>query len=374
MVKWALVGHLPPPSAASGVESVERNWAVVKWNVLVVDDQPDIYAVTEMALKRKSWWGRGFATEYCESGKAARELLAQRPRDHFSVALIDVVMESEHAGLELVDHIRDRCPRSLRLILRTGQPGTAPEESVLRDYDIDHYLAKSEATAERIYNVVRASLRASVDLATLQALQTQTQRLASVLREGGDLAQLMSAVAEGLKFLDMVYEMRSALIPDVEASEDGASGVAGAVDLDPSLVGSALRAALSKGLGMGELVTSADLGLAENQFVVLVPIFTKKESHGSTKAVGETERSPSLREKIRRMLMGPSIDETFARLYTGVFVAFAGKPSPRKVLNVAYDLSMFLESWKLSCSTLYLQERDAYERAEVEMNISGPSM
>ena len=69
-------------------------------------------------------------------------------QENISVGLIDVVMESNHAGLDLIKYIRqDIGNHDIRLILRTGQPGEAPEEAVIRDYDINDYKNKTELTA-----------------------------------------------------------------------------------------------------------------------------------------------------------------------------------------------------------------------------------
>src|SRR4051794_34639722 len=115
------------------------------WNVLVVDDSEDMHDVTRLALKRKTWRGRRIALTHAMSGREARELL-QRGEQNFHCALVDVVMESSHAGLELCDFIRSNLPRPLRIVLRTGQPGVAPPQQVMNDYDIDYYLAKPEVT------------------------------------------------------------------------------------------------------------------------------------------------------------------------------------------------------------------------------------
>src|SRR5262245_58813160 len=119
------------------------------WRVLIVDDEPDIHAVTDLALKFKQWRNKRFQLSRADSAAEAKELLS-KPGNNFQVAMIDVVMETDDAGLRLCEYIRENHPRSLRIILRTGQANVAPEERVLNEYDIDHYLAKSEATPERL--------------------------------------------------------------------------------------------------------------------------------------------------------------------------------------------------------------------------------
>lgn len=60
-----------------------------------------------------------------------------------AVVLLDVVMESDNAGLELVTYIRKEAHNDLiRIILRTGQPGQAPEKYVIDHFDINDYKEK----------------------------------------------------------------------------------------------------------------------------------------------------------------------------------------------------------------------------------------
>src|SRR5262249_35471605 len=62
--------------------------------------------------------------------------------------------------------------RLVRVLLRTGQPGVAPEREVIERYDIDGYLAKSELTGHRLYTAVRTALKAHAELVTLDRHQT----------------------------------------------------------------------------------------------------------------------------------------------------------------------------------------------------------
>src|SRR5262245_6774415 len=98
----------------------------VAWNVLIVDDEEDVHGVTTLALKRKQWRGRTIALKSARSGKEAREILQNPATPSFHCALVDVVMETNDAGLQLCDFIRATLPRTMRIILRTGQPGAAP--------------------------------------------------------------------------------------------------------------------------------------------------------------------------------------------------------------------------------------------------------
>src|SRR5918997_1359686 len=92
-----------------------------------------------------------------------RELLRAHP--DIAVVLLDVVMETEGAGLDLVDYIRTELKNeTVRIILRTGQPGQAPERRVIVDYDINDYKAKTELTADKLFTTLTAALRSHLQL------------------------------------------------------------------------------------------------------------------------------------------------------------------------------------------------------------------
>lgn len=136
------------------------------WAVAVVDDDPAVHEGTRYALAGYVLDGRGLELLSARSGAEARALLAER-RD-VAVVLLDVVMETDDAGLKLVDHIRRELKdETVRIILRTGQPGQAPERSVILDYDINDYKAKTELTADKLFTSLTAALRAYQQLKRL---------------------------------------------------------------------------------------------------------------------------------------------------------------------------------------------------------------
>ena len=103
------------------------------WNVLVVDDEEDVHNITTVALRRKSWRDRPIVLCHAKSGAEARRLLEASDAPSFQCALVDVVMETDDAGLRLCDFIRSKMPRTTRIILRTGQPGAAPPDKVMNE-------------------------------------------------------------------------------------------------------------------------------------------------------------------------------------------------------------------------------------------------
>lgn len=141
---------------------------VPAWRVLIVDDEPDVHEATLLALKDMQIEGRGLAFVHAYSAAEARALLAQYA--DLAVVLLDVVMESEDAGLRLVRFIRDELGnRSLRIILRTGQPGYAPEIDTIQLYDINDYKTKSELTRVRLFTSLTVAVRSYWQIYQLEA-------------------------------------------------------------------------------------------------------------------------------------------------------------------------------------------------------------
>ena len=102
------------------------------WKILVVDDEPDIHAITKIALSDFSLDDRGISQLHAYSAKEARSILKENP--DIAMLLLDVVMESDGAGLDLVRYIRDVLGnRNMRIVLRTGNPGHAPERRVIAE-------------------------------------------------------------------------------------------------------------------------------------------------------------------------------------------------------------------------------------------------
>lgn len=133
------------------------------WKILVVDDEPEVHAVTKLTVGDLKFEDKPVQLLSAMSGKEAQEILKQEP--DIAVALIDVVMETEDAGLRLVNYIRTELnDQRIRIIIRTGQPGVAPERYVIDHYDIDDYKDKTELTTERLYTTLRTTLKAYRDL------------------------------------------------------------------------------------------------------------------------------------------------------------------------------------------------------------------
>ncbi|MEI6559011.1 MAG: HD domain-containing phosphohydrolase [Rhodospirillaceae bacterium] len=149
------------------------------WKVLVVDDEPSVRRVTTLNLCGFQFAGRALQLIEAESFAEACDRL--REHSDIALALIDVVMETDDAGLKLVEHIRNNLAnRMIRLVIRTGQPGMAPERYVIDHFDIDDYKDKTELTAQKLYTTVRSSLKSYRDLQTIEMNRCGLARILDV--------------------------------------------------------------------------------------------------------------------------------------------------------------------------------------------------
>ena len=133
------------------------------WRILVVDDDPQVHAMTDLLFQDYRFDHRPFQAIHAYSAAAAMERLEQDPL--IPVALVDVVMERPDAGLELIRTIRNQLDNpTIRIILRTGQPGEAPERDVVLDYDVNDYKAKTELTSQKLFTALVGALRSWRDI------------------------------------------------------------------------------------------------------------------------------------------------------------------------------------------------------------------
>jgi len=136
------------------------------WHVLIVDDEEQVHAVTKLVLTGYKFEGRPLHFFHAYSAKDAKEILNNW--DDIALVLLDVVMESDQAGLKLAKYIRQDLKNKLtRIVLRTGQPGQAPEESVIAEYDINDYKDKTELTATKLRTLLYSVLRSYRDIVAL---------------------------------------------------------------------------------------------------------------------------------------------------------------------------------------------------------------
>ena len=152
------------PEKEGGVASTEP-----PWKILIADDEEEVHQVTAVAMTDVQFKGRKLEFLHAYSALEARTLL-NADRD-IAIILLDVVMEEDDAGLKLVRHIREQMNnRRVRIVLRTGQPGQAPERDVVVDYDINDYKSKTELTRQKLLTCIISALRSYDDIVALENL------------------------------------------------------------------------------------------------------------------------------------------------------------------------------------------------------------
>ncbi len=136
------------------------------WKVLIADDEEQIHIVTKSVLNKFELENKGLEFFSAFSGKETLDILKLHP--DIDLVLLDVVMESDDAGLIAAKAIREELKNEkIRIVLRTGQPGSAPEKEVILNYDIDDYKEKTELTSTKLFTTLVSSLRASRYIKTI---------------------------------------------------------------------------------------------------------------------------------------------------------------------------------------------------------------
>ena len=169
---------------------------VRKWKVAVIDDDRAVHEGTRFALSDYSLNGQTLEILSAYSAAEGRELMRAHP--DIAAVLLDVIMETDEAGLDLVEFIRNELRNeTVRIILRTGQPGQAPERSVIVDYDINDYKAKTELTADKLFTSLTAALRSNQQLERM----VQTRRGLEIIIDAASTLydfKSMQRLAEGV--------------------------------------------------------------------------------------------------------------------------------------------------------------------------------
>ena len=178
------------------------------WKILIVDDEIEIHNITKLALNEFTFEKKPIEFISAYSGKEAKEMIQSHP--DIALILLDVVMETEEAGLEVVKYIRDILDNKVvRIILRTGQPGQVPEDVVIVSYDINDYKTKTELTNKKLFTTVVTALRAFRALTQIEASKSELERIA--------IASARFVPREFLKFLKIESIVDARLGDSVQA-------------------------------------------------------------------------------------------------------------------------------------------------------------
>ncbi|EAT12865.1 DUF3369 domain-containing protein [Bermanella marisrubri] len=183
---------------AAEASNKDDNCPQEPWHILLIDDEEGIHQVTRMVLKTFEFDGRPLKITSAYSAAEAKQLFLEH--NDIALAIVDVVMETDSAGLDLIPYIRqDLENHYTRLVLRTGQPGQAPEERIIIEYDIDDYKDKTELTSNKLITLLYASLRSYRDICTLDSHRRSLEKViiaSTEIFEADSLKTFASAVLD----------------------------------------------------------------------------------------------------------------------------------------------------------------------------------
>ncbi|WP_454690109.1 putative bifunctional diguanylate cyclase/phosphodiesterase [Achromobacter aloeverae] len=216
--------------------------AATGFTVLSVDDDGEFQRSLRLALANFTFLGEPVRILSVNSAAAAARLLAEG--EEIALILLDVVMETDDAGLRLVRSVREVLGNAeVRVVLLTGQPGMAPMKQSLSQLDISDYWLKTDLTVERLHGILMSNLRTWEQIRALgrarKGLQviveagnclTRSRSLADFSqRVVLELARLLGVAPEGLV---CVAEDGGAQHDPLQARIVGAAGqLADAIDL-----------------------------------------------------------------------------------------------------------------------------------------------
>ncbi len=182
------------------------------WKVIVVDDEEAVHRITKIVLSNFSFESQKVRLISAYSTNEAKLEIKKNPDT--ALVLLDVVMEKNSSGLDLVKYIRDEMNnKNVRIVLRTGQPGQAPREEIIFKYDINDYKEKDELTSEKLITTVASSLRAFRDIITLESLKKHLDELVEERTEELKSAneQLKKEVLERKRAEEDLYILNNSL-------------------------------------------------------------------------------------------------------------------------------------------------------------------
>ncbi len=153
-----------------------------KWKILISDDEEDIHLLTKTVLKNFEYKNKQLEFLSAYSGKDTVEILKEN--DDIVLVLLDVIMENDNAGLEVVKRIREElCNDFIQIILRTGQSGQVLEDDVVMNYAINDYKEKTELTSQKLLTTVTTSIRSFENMKNIKKLNHELSGLLSTYDE-----------------------------------------------------------------------------------------------------------------------------------------------------------------------------------------------
>ncbi len=188
-----------PPDLSGGSEK--------GWKILIADDDREVHTVTRLVLRDFQFDGRGL--QFFSAFSAAETCEIMRNHPDMAMLLLDMVMETETSGIDVARFVRETLENHLvRIILRTGQPGQAPENQLISRYDINDYKEKTELTARKLFTVVTASIRSFRDLQTVERAR---RGLAQIVKSSGRIFEIQSFPAFARDVLVQLSQLLQAI-------------------------------------------------------------------------------------------------------------------------------------------------------------------
>lgn len=140
-----------------------------RWQVLVVDDDPDGHTIPGTVLRDVTFRDKYVEVLDAYSTEEALDILSSNP--DIAVAVIDIILTTEDEGLQLVRTIRENLENHLiRIILRTALEHNFPENRLVIDYDINGFSGRNENSSRHLVTSVITAFRSYQDLKTIHAL------------------------------------------------------------------------------------------------------------------------------------------------------------------------------------------------------------
>lgn len=147
-----------------------------KWKVLISDDEEDVHTLTKTVLKNFTYMGKGLEFISAYNGEDTIKIV-ENNRD-IVLVLLDVIMETDDAGLHVVKKIRNDLKNdAVQIVLRTGQAGSAPETEVVMLYGINDYKEKTELSSKKLITTVTTAIRSYENIKAVEKLNYDLEKL-----------------------------------------------------------------------------------------------------------------------------------------------------------------------------------------------------
>jgi len=192
-------------------EGVPQTKSLSSWKIVIVDDDPEVHTMTQLSLSDFQFEGKNITFVNLYSGKEAKQYFLKN--NDAALVFLDVVMESDDAGLTVVNYLRNELNNTYtRIILRTGQPGSVPEHSVIQNYDIDGYIAKTSMTVSSLKQSIYIALRSYRDLVRIQNYKKSLEAVISAITSMNEIDDVISLSNGILTQIASIFNMGHAQV------------------------------------------------------------------------------------------------------------------------------------------------------------------